>query len=153
MGDSAMPYIGSKISLISKSDIRYEGFLYSIDPKESKVSLSNGKREESFPSFSFHFPFSFVLFLFIFRLLWFFAIFHFFLLSFLLSDIPLWCLVRSFGTEGRRKGEREIPPSNEVYEYITFRGSDIKDLQVSEPPQQPPQVQPQTFHDPAIISV
>ena len=40
---AAMPYIGSKINLISKSDIRYEGFLYSIDPKESKVSLSQGE--------------------------------------------------------------------------------------------------------------
>ena len=36
------PYIGSKISLISKSDVRYEGVLYSIDTKESKVYLQNG---------------------------------------------------------------------------------------------------------------
>lgn len=36
-------YIGSRISLISKAGIRYEGFLYSVDPKESTVALSQGK--------------------------------------------------------------------------------------------------------------
>lgn len=87
-----MPYIGSKISLISKSDIRYEGILYTIDPNEHTVSLSN---------------------------------------------------VRFFGTEGRRGDDKELPPSDEIFEYIIFRGSDIKDLSVIQ--------SNTTLNDPAII--
>lgn len=37
------PYIGTKISLISKSEIRYEGILYSIDTKDAVVTLANGE--------------------------------------------------------------------------------------------------------------
>lgn len=40
---ASMPELGSKISLISKSDIRYEGQLYTVDPNECTIALANGK--------------------------------------------------------------------------------------------------------------
>ncbi|SPJ13107.1 trailer hitch homolog, putative [Plasmodium sp. DRC-Itaito] len=90
---STLPYIGSKISLISNSEIRYEGILYTINTHESTVALQN---------------------------------------------------VRSFGTEGRR--QPDIAPSNEVYDFIIFRGKDIKDVTVSEAGKNIPD-------DPAIVSM
>jgi hypothetical protein len=37
-----IPYKGSRICLISKSEIRYEGTLFAIDTKDSTVTLQNG---------------------------------------------------------------------------------------------------------------
>lgn len=54
--------------------------------------------------------------------------------------------VRSFGTEGRPT-DRPVPPRDEIFEYIIFRGADIEDLQVREPPQNT------LTQDPAIVEV
>lgn len=64
-------------------------------------------------------------------------IYHIFLIS-----------VRSFGTEGRPT-DRPVAPRDEVYEYIIFRASDIKDLHVCEPPKSHHTLP----HDPAIVQV
>lgn len=83
-------YIGSKLSLISKAEIRYEGILCSIDPVASTVTLAK---------------------------------------------------VKSLGTEDRLT-DRPSAPRDEIFEYIIFRGSDIKDIHVCDPCIQ---------QDPAII--
>lgn len=56
-------------------------------------------------------------------------------------------LVRSYGTEDRVT-DKPVAPRNEVYEYIIFRASDIKDLIVDDPPAAAPAP---GLADPAII--
>lgn len=45
-----------------------------------------------------------------------------------------------------------MPPSDQIYEYIVFRGSDVKDLTIIEQPQEQ-KPQPQMPNDPAILGV
>ncbi|XP_060930437.1 protein LSM14 homolog B-like [Limanda limanda] len=54
--------------------------------------------------------------------------------------------VKCLGTEGRLT-DRPTPPKDDVYEYITFRGSDIKDISLCELPRSHHSLPP----DPAII--
>jgi protein LSM14 len=62
--------------------------------------------------------------------------------------------VTSFGTEGRKKNpDEEIPPSESIYEYIVFRGSDVKDLRIEETPPAKENKPPQVPNDPAILGV
>jgi hypothetical protein len=62
--------------------------------------------------------------------------------------------VRSFGTEGRKgMPEEEIAPSDQVYEYIVFRGSDVKDLRIEDHPSIKENKPPAVPDDPAIVGV
>lgn len=57
--------------------------------------------------------------------------------------------VFSFGTEDR-VNDNFIPPNPNKYEYIVFRGSDVKDIKVAEGVDAP-QPLPQQLNDPAIL--
>ena len=61
--------------------------------------------------------------------------------------------VVSYGTEGRRPDD-EVPASiDNVYEYIVFRGSDVKDLRIEEGPKENAPPKPRVPDDPAILGV
>lgn len=62
--------------------------------------------------------------------------------------------VKSHGTEGRKNNpDDEIAGSDSVYEYIVFRGSDVKDLRIEEAPAPKESKPPQVPNDPAILGV
>lgn len=62
--------------------------------------------------------------------------------------------VTSFGTEGRKGNpDEEIAASDSIYEYIVFRGSDVKDLRIEEAPAVKENKPPQVPNDPAILGV
>lgn len=64
--------------------------------------------------------------------------------------------VKSFGTEGRKANtdEEEVPPNDQIYEYIVFRGTDVKDLRIEEGPSTVKENKPPAVpNDPAIVGV
>lgn len=62
--------------------------------------------------------------------------------------------VRSYGTEGRKGNpDEEVPPSDQIYEYIVFRGTDVKDLRIEEGPAPKETKPPAMPNDPAIVGV
>ena len=59
-------------------------------------------------------------------------------------------VVRSYGTEDRPT-DRPVAPRDETYEYIIFRGADIKDIRVCQPPKPQPTLEGGLPNDPAIV--
>lgn len=58
--------------------------------------------------------------------------------------------VYSFGTEGR-PAKDYIPASNQKFDYIVFRGTDVKDIKVAEDQKENKQPDPNPPNDPAIL--
>jgi hypothetical protein len=108
----ASPYIGSTISLVSKAEIRYVGTLYQINTEDATVALQNGAHAQSTTC----------------------------ALGEKNHARPRGGTVRSFGTEGRATTGPAIPASDQVFEFIVFRGADIKDLNVEDKPAPAPSV-------------
>ena len=66
--------------------------------------------------------------------------------------ITFLLVVRSYGTEDRPT-DRPVAPRDETYEYIIFRGADIKDIRVCQPPKPQPTLEGGLPNDPAIVQV
>lgn len=58
--------------------------------------------------------------------------------------------VYMMGTEGRKNGIEEVPPNPKPFDFIVFRGADIKDLQFDNVPA-PPAPPAAAFQDPAVV--
>ncbi|KAK9478974.1 Scd6-like Sm domain-containing protein [Lipomyces japonicus] len=60
--------------------------------------------------------------------------------------------VRSMGSEGRKGNPaEEVPPNDNIYEHIVFRGSEVKDLVIEDSAPTPPPPPPAIPSDPAIL--
>lgn len=64
------------------------------------------------------------------------------------------CVVMMMGTENRKAHHEYVPMNPQIYDFILFRSTDIKDLQVCEVPQMPHPVAPSHhgYIDPAIMN-
>ena len=60
--------------------------------------------------------------------------------------------MRSFGTEDRPT-DSPVALRDEIYEYIVFKGTDIKDIRVCQPPKPHPTLEGGLPNDPAIVQV
>lgn len=58
----------------------------------------------------------------------------------------------SYGTEDRRTGDEFYPPNPALYDYILFRGKDVKDLRIEDETKEPAP-KPSMPNDPAILGV
>ncbi|KAG5089266.1 hypothetical protein JHK86_001878 [Glycine max] len=130
---SAESFIGCFISLISKCEIRYEGVLYFLNIQDSTIGLKNAKRNaiQSLSMFGLIMELEP-------------KIMHNLLLQ---TPETERAAVRSYGTEGRKKDGPQVPSSDKVYEYILFRGNDIK----IKSPTPSSKSEEQVFSDPAVI--
>ena len=154
-----MQLLGSKISLISKSEIRYEGILFTLNPNESTLALAKGKI--SFITLSFSKSLSLLLshvarflyksFKLNSQLCRFVSLFFNLKLTFVVFPVS-HLTVRMFGTENRPT-DNPVQARDEVFEFIIFRGQDIKDIRLCEPPAPQPTLPGTLPYDPAIVQV
>jgi hypothetical protein len=67
-------------------------------------------------------------------------------------NLPFITPVRMFGTENRPT-DNPVAARDEVFEFIIFRGQDIKDIRLCEPPAPQPPIPGTLPYDPAIVQV
>ncbi|KAG5007913.1 hypothetical protein JHK82_025841 [Glycine max] len=127
-------FIGCFICLISKCEIRYEGVLYFFNIQDSIIGLKDDLAKRNAIQSLSMFGLTMELEP---------KIMH----NLLLQTPEMERAVRSYGTEGRRKDGPQVPPSYMVYEYILFRGNNIK-IKFPAPSSK---LEEQVFSDPAII--
>ena len=115
--------LGSRISLITQQDIRYEGVLFSINQNESSIVLRDGKLllcEGT--TDKAHFMWIEV---------WIYDQYFNSACEFVIIYAYYLVTVRYFGTEDRPV-EKKIAGNEAVLAFVSFPGNEIKDLYVHE---------------------
>lgn len=97
--------LGSKISLISQQDVRYEGILFSINQTESSIVLQNGNDLFSLLSCCIY--------------------------SLILFSLFIFSVVLCYGTEDRPT-PKAVAATSALIPFVSFPGNEIKDLFVHE---------------------